>query len=153
MRKKKNNNTDNIAVGLSSAAGSVLGTVSANAAMNRIKDIDQQNDDDIVAQNTENSDDVAVISYSHDDIQGNAIESLSPAPITPSDNIPTETPEPIIIVEPEPNTIVDIVYAGPTPAPDPIDPDIDPIVCVYGPPEPDIHNDIDEPTDDFFVGI
>lgn len=153
MRKKKNNNTENIAVGLSSTSGSVLGSVSAKAAMNKIKDTDLQSDDDIVVQNAETSDDVVVISHSHEDVQANVIEQSSPAPVTTPDTNQTETPEPIIIVEPEPNTIVDIMYAGPTPDPDPIDPNVDPIVCVYGPPEPDILNDVDDPTDDFFTGI
>lgn len=153
MSEKKNKNKENIAVGLSSAAGSLMGTVSANSAINRIKDIDQQSDDEIVDQHTENPDNIEVISYSHDDnIQGNVIEHPSPARITTFDSIPTEISEPVI-EEPEPNTIVDIMYAGPAPSPDPIDPNFDPIVCVYGPPEPDIINDIDDPTDDFLAGI
>ncbi len=152
MSEKKNKNTEIIATGLSSAAGSLMGTVSANAAMNRIKDIDQQSDDDIDAQNTETSGDVVVISHSQDDIQANVIEQPSPSHITTSNPIANETPEPIM-VEPEPNTDVDIMYAGPAPEPDLIDVDIEPIVCLYGPPEPDFLNDIDEPADDFLADI
>lgn len=150
--RKKNNNTENIAVGLSSAAGSLLGTVSANAAMNKVEDIEQHTDEQIGDNNTRNSDDIEVISFSHDNIQGNVIEQPSSTHITTSNSIANETPEPIM-VEPEPNTDVDIMYAGPAPEPDPIDVDIEPIVCVYGPPEPDFLNDIDEPTDDFLAAI
>ncbi len=150
--RKKNNNTENIAVGLSSAAGSLLGTVSANAAMNKIKDIEQHTDEQIGDNNTGNSDDIEVISFSQDNLQGNVIEQPSSTHITTSNPIANETPE-TIMVEPEPNTDVDIMYAGPTPEPDPIDVDIEPIVCLYGPPEPDFLNDIDEPTDDFLADI
>lgn len=152
MCKKENNNTENISVGLSSAAGSLLGTVSANAAINKFNSIEQPTKDDIIVQNAENSDNVAVISHSHDnDIQGNAIDEPAQDD-TITDPIPAVT-TPIIIVEPEPNTIVDIMYAGPTPEQNPIDPNIDPIICVYGPPEPDIINDTDDPANDFSADI
>ena len=145
MNKKENKKSEIIATGLSSAAGSLLGTVSASAAMNRIKGVEPSTDEDIVAQLTDDSDDVEVISHSHgNDNQGN-VDVSSPAHVTMLGPIPTENPEPIIIVEPEPNTIEDIMYAGPAPEPNPIEPDIDPIVCVYGPPEIDI--DIDGPAD------
>lgn len=152
MNKKKNKNTENVATGLSAAVGSLIGSVSANAAVNKIKSVEQQTDE-IDANNIENSDEIEVISYSNDNnILANVIEHPSPTYITATDSIQTESPEPII-VDPEPDTIVDIVYAGPTPEPYPIDPSIEPILCVYGPPEPDIFNDIDDSADDILEGV
>lgn len=125
MNKKENKTTENIAVGISSAAGSLLGSVSANAAINQIKDNKPQADNEIAAQTVENSEEIVVISH------------------TPGN----ENHEPEIIVDPEPTPIVECMYAGPDPEPEPTDPSNDPILCVYGPPEPEIFTDIDDPID------
>lgn len=49
----------------------------------------------------------------------------------------------------EPDIIED-VYGGPIPDIEPMDPYDEPILCIYGPPEPEIYPDfdIDNPTDD-----
>lgn len=148
MSKKDNKESEIIATGLSSAVGSLLGAASANAAMNRIKGMETSTDEDIVAHRTDSPDDVEVISHSlGDDNQGNAEVQPAPTHVTILDTMPAENPEPIIIVEPAPNVIEDVMYGGPVPEPNPIDPNIDPIVYVYGPPEPEINIDIDYPAD------
>lgn len=151
MTKKENKNqyTDNIVTGLSSATGGILGTVSANAAENYIKAEEYNGDDVIVVDHEDNTDDAVVV---------------SPPAIHPSQELVIEQtlPEtesgqsslPVINVDyPEPNFVVEDVYAGPTPYPDTIDPNIDPIVCVYGPPEPETLNDLDNPTEDFYADL
>lgn len=138
MDKKKNKNTDAIVVGVSTASGSILGSVSAKAATNMIdsdvqpaeKGENHDNDD------KHDTDEVVVITHIHgDDTQGYIVDD----------------PGQQIIVEdmyggPEPP-----MYGGPEPddPEDPWDPEDDPIVCVYGPPEPDILIDPEFPDDDF----
>lgn len=145
MNKKEN--TENIAVGLTTAAGSLLGTAGTNAAVNKIKSTEETTDGDIIVQHVENSDDVVVVSHSNDSIdQENVIEQTTHEPASE----PAPTP---VVVYPEPHFIIEDVYAGPNPEPEPINPDIDPINCMYGPPEPDPFPDIDVPTEDLLTDI
>ena len=61
---------------------------------------------------------------------------------------------PVINVDyPESNVIVEDVYADPTPEPELIDPNIDPIVYLYGPPEPALFDELDDTTHDFLADI
>lgn len=138
MNKKEN--TENIAVGLSTAAGSLLGTAGTNAAISQIKEPEVSIDEDVVAQHVESHDEVVVVSHSNDNVQENVIEQTTHEPV------PAPDPEPdSVVVYPEPNFIIEDVYAGPYPEPEPINPDIDPINCMYGPPEPNPFPDIDVP--------
>lgn len=146
MNKRESNNINDRASGLSTVAGSLLGTVGANAAIGKFNELKATIDENVVVQQIESDDEVVVVSHSNGQVQGNFIEQtiheLTPAPGPGSDSF---------VVYPEPNLIIEDVYAGP--APEPIDPDIDPINCIYGPPEPDPFPDIDVTNEDLFADV
>ena len=148
MDKRESTNTNDRAAAISTTAGSLLGATVANATIRQITEPKAPIDEDIVVQHVESHDEVVVISHSNDNASENTIaQETHETVLTPE---PQSSP---VEVYPEPIFIIEDVYAGPIPEPEPIDPNVDPIICIYGPPEPDLFPDIDDPTENFIVFV
>lgn len=113
---------------VSASAGSLAGSVAADAAVNNMNQpgpAEPEGEEEVLVTHVDPSDDAEVVVW---------IES-----------------EPHVVSGEEytdPGFIIEDVYAGPDPGFDPMDDDLEPPVVIYGPPEPDDFSDYYSDSDD-----